>query len=1711
MPLLLAILFCHAKLAAQTCATVSFSMSGKTGCSPYVVKFTAKGAPVGSTYSWDFGSGSVSGADTIYKAFTVPGKYTITMKVTMPSGTVCTITKKDSVTVLPTPAPNIKVTPGKLNCNGPLEVKFADSTANIVSREWIVDGVNYGDVKSFTHKFTSTGFKSISLKVTNSVGCVGLLSENKFIQIEDTIPTEFCGDIIVSNTDIQASLTPNITLPSGRTIKSYEWSFPGGTPSSYNGKTPPTVKYKLTNIPQDVKLVITTAEGCKYTCLRRNYIQKYVVPNLDSICMGKTLSLSNKANNSTRSFFEWELIGGNIKGLPDASGISVAYDNAGKFSMNLKFRYSLNGCKTTVKTVDYVNVLGPKVEFDSPDFAVCDPNKKINLVNKTNIFGASNVTYTWRLYDSLKKPIPGKVVGPTKTADASFLIKQFGRFGVSLTAKSSNGCTDSVFKDKYITIANPKIASIETDTPSYCLGQTVTLYGTTNPADDNGDSYKYTWTTEHATIPNVVYPVMGSKATWVPYLPGQYNITLAIENGTGCGDTVVKKKFIKIVGGLATIALDEVNGCAGMGTRAVAKVSQKYPNTPDNILKYKWIVDPEDGVNVINDESQIAYIQFWESGTFSILLNVIDMEGCTTQVVEEDLVHVGVSSGFDMPRNKCLGDTLGVPIYASIDAETYKWELTPSDGGVIFPSDTVRDVKLIYNKDTCFSLRLITTKTVGGNVCRDTTTNKWCVNLPEATFTTNDTALYCAPAVASFEAKALFTKKYLWEFGDKTSVFNESPKVSHVYLTNKQSGFDVKLTAFDSNGCSSQTIIKSNLVKIIGPEPKFALDKNIGCDNTFIKFTNESKNIKNFILIYDDGTSLDSNQIEDHLYQIDDPSKDSMSFFPILLATDNTNCKSFFKDTVTIYRSPIASFYSDTLNACVPYRATFKNTSLRAKKWWWDFDNDGIVDDSVETPVYTFTKPGTYTVKLKVKNNGGCYDSIIMNNYINVDPIPEAKFTTSSHAFCGAKDVVFTDSSKYYAYYIFDYGDGSPLETSAMPVHKYLFREGIDQGDSVVYYPKMVVYNSAGCTDTFTDSVIIYANPVSGYTQSILSGCAPLTVEFTDTSKHSFLTEWDFENDGKTDATGTKVTHTFSPGLYTVKQKNTSGFGCMDSAIKVNLLKVNEPPRADFALSDTIICYGKTVQFTDISTPKANLVQWSWSFDEPVIKADTSNLQNPSFTFYTAGYHKIKLKVWDDEGCYDSIIKKALFVEDTLPPVNSRIQFVSVNADGTVQVSWNKNAVYDFAEYRLERSGDINTLINNPKHFSDTLYMDNDVALQTSAKSYCYTISTVDACQNLSLPSDKHCTILLQTVTQGSGQTRLTWNSYRGWSIVKAYNIYRAGADRNYVQIATVAANILMYNDSNLCDEEYCYYVEAAHPNNIYFSRSNISCTRPLYTYQTISPKLQYATVEDNSYVKIGWEDVPEKNTIAYIIDRYTYNKGWENSYALSSGGSYSDYKTKVNEQSYAYRIRTEDACGYLGPYSDPASSIYLNVSTQGDKIVLKWNKYYKWQKGIENYEVQLRKRSGEFVTIAQLTDNDSVYIDDSVYSNVDTAYCYRIVATENSLYPNTSISNRACTFLPPRIYAPNAFTPNSDGVNDVWNVSATSIYNKAGSPLKDYKLQIYDRWGSLVFESNDVYKGWDGKHNGTNSPIGVYVYLIKAEALNGNYINLRGNITLVK
>lgn len=131
-----------------------------------------------------------------------------------------------------------------------------------------------------------------------------------------------------------------------------------------------------------------------------------------------------------------------------------------------------------------------------------------------------------------------------------------------------------------------------------------------------------------------------------------------------------------------------------------------------------------------------------------------------------------------------------------------------------------------------------------------------------------------------------------------------------------------------------------------------------------------------------------------------------------------------------------------------------------------------------------------------------------------------------------------------------------------------------------------------------------------------------------------------------------------------------------------------------------------------------------------------------------------------------------------------------------------------------------------------------------------------------------------------------------------------------------------------------------------------------------------------------------------------------------------------------------------------------------------------------------------------------------------DPNVVYSYSAEDNYTVTLTGTNNAGCTdstsqilsidgrlILPPRL--PNTFSPNNDGLNDVYFVR--------GGPFTVMDFKVYNGWGQEVFSSTDQEAGWDGTQNGKQLPVGVYVYTLKATNTLGNTFDMSGKINLLR
>jgi PKD repeat protein len=207
------------------------------------------------------------------------------------------------------------------------------------------------------------------------------------------------------------------------------------------------------------------------------------------------------------------------------------------------------------------------------------------------------------------------------------------------------------------------------------------------------------------------------------------------------------------------------------------------------------------------------------------------------------------------------------------------------------------------------------------------------------------------------------------------------------------------------------------------------------------------------------------------------------------------------------------------------------------------------------------------------------------------------------------------DGTGWSAWSVGDYLNYTVPDTTAMP-----------QGVSIYYLGGRSSYliQSMGVPSAVSGS---YISPIAAFTSNPMSGTAPLTVQFTDqsTGTSSLTYSWDF-GDGSAVSTLQSPSHQYTmPGIYTVKQTVTNLAG---SSIKTGTITVNLAPTAAFTLNPTSGFIPLTVQFTDHSTGTTPLT-YAWDFGDGI---GTSTIQNPSYTYTTAGTYTVKETVTNIAG-----------------------------------------------------------------------------------------------------------------------------------------------------------------------------------------------------------------------------------------------------------------------------------------------------------------------------------------------------------------------------------------------------------------------------------------------------------------------------------------------
>lgn len=331
---------------------------------------------------------------------------------------------------------------------------------------------------------------------------------------------------------------------------------------------------------------------------------------------------------------------------------------------------------------------------------------------------------------------------------------------------------------------------------------------------------------------------------------------------------------------------------------------------------------------------------------------------------------------------------------------------------------------------------------------------------------------------------------------------------------------------------------------------------------------------------------------------------------------------------VIVHDLPNAGFTISGNGCTVPFDVVFSNTSSTGASitYDWDFGNTQTSTSQNPAPI-TYSSAGTFNVTLIVTNTTtGCTNSysenIVVSDY-------SSEFTAPLTG-CVNSAITFTDASTVGSnQWNWDFGDGQ-TSTQQNPNNTY--------GAPGTYTVTLTSQNTgSGCSDVITHDITINPLPTPSFTADITTGCAPLTVSYTNTSVGGVTYDWDFGN-GNTFSGANPLPQVYSnEGVFTVSLTMTDANGCSATFTDFNLIDVSAPV-VQFSMDQYNGCDPLTVLFTDGSTspnPIADpLSTWLWDFGDG---SPISSGQFPPPHIYNEGVYSVTLTIFTVGGCTASL------------------------------------------------------------------------------------------------------------------------------------------------------------------------------------------------------------------------------------------------------------------------------------------------------------------------------------------------------------------------------------------------------------------------------------------------------------------------------------------
>ncbi|MFY0675390.1 MAG: gliding motility-associated C-terminal domain-containing protein [Bacteroidia bacterium] len=1126
----------------------------------------------------------------------------------------------------------------------------------------------------------------------------------------------------------------------------------------------------------------------------------------------------------------------------------------------------------------------------------------------------------------------------------------------------------------------------------------------------------------------------------------------------------------------------------------------------DNSLRRKYT-----GVDAVE--------KYQDTGWYAVEVEALTKEGCRSKLKRDSAVHIVELNSVKatVPQGPfCVGDLVRMKYSASPADLVGDWYgalisddttvYTQIGDSIIFRPNApgTYDIKVVFTTKECTDSVVFKDAIEVGGAVFDFSPTKTTGCLPFST--TLNTNIIENVLIGTNDK----TLSYEWAISPKSrGSFDDAAKKDPEITINKRGQTDITLVVKNAQGCATK-LTKKGLFNF-DLSASFELPDSFCSGIEYSVVNNSSGNIDT-LKWYSSNSNLSvlpNDTSFNPRFVFDKPGTYDIN----LRLKGAGGCQEVVSKSIEVIDFGFDFSVDDTSAKCSPAPFEFSATGTNVDSFVWNFDDGSdelVTENDFTLKIYDLTRIAPYRNKFDVtlygKNRLGCIDSIVSKELLTVlGPVPIFRF--DNKVGCEPLEVNFVNNSINATKVYFDFDDNSSIDSVNIKKHTYFVEDSLQEFQ--VFRPFIVVRDNNDCQYSYRhpDSIIAYTKPIADFTMSKTKGCEPQTISFKDTSLFAYKWRWFFgDGDSLSDSTSL-ASHIYSAGKHKPTLIVENAIGCTDTSV-FNSLRVYKTPIANFNTSEKVTCKDRPISFLDSSQTDFKLVIWQWDFGDTLAIDDTSNLENPTYTYDEPANYAVQLIVTDSNGCSDTLLKQnALEIVNRLAVDTPQIRFVSVWNDMGVSLETEAVNKGVFSTYELIETETLNDTLLEVFKRKDTTHL--ITGLMPDENRYCFKLEVIDKCE-FRHPSDTHCTIFLDVDDTEKEVASLSWTPYIGWNSVKAYQVLRGLNGQALFPIARVPGTQFNYLDSSVCNELYEYEIEAIKEEDSLTSLSNGVEYQPEYVFQ-VNPLEMYLATVKNERVEVHWERSQQRNVKHYSIDRMANDNAWINEWKFLTDTFLIDSIAKTQSNYYMYRVRAVDECDYQSKKSIIANSILLNTNTTDRDFLLSWNPYKEWNAGVKEYVLErMPPNATNFNTIATLSASDTSFLDTSAFLQFNDPFAYRVYAVENGNNPDTSYSNIRIVRPLPTLFIPTAFSPNGDGTNDVFNFKSFALLADSVQE-KNFEMRIYNRWGEEVYRTTDYYEGWDGSFNGQPCEIGNYIFLLKAQGKNGDLIFRKGGLILLR